>query len=182
LQFEPALDIFGAILGRDHSKQTSDTTFDPSLVVSAAKSDSISGSSSSSSNNSNSSSNNSSSNNDNNNYNNSSNDDVEVARPQLPFFAGIELEESLLSVAANTFSVAALHLRKMTLSVTRLESLICEDTVRYLTDPIVFNLCTLYELSCSPDVSTNKKKVLERVAKAYGVDDPVLNIRSLRLS
>ena len=100
---------------------------------------------------------------------------------QFPFLAGIELEESLLSVAANNFSVTALHLRKMSLSVSRLEALIQEDPVRYLTDPIVFNLCTLYELSCSPDVSTIKKKILQITATTYLVDDPVLNARSLRL-
>lgn len=101
---------------------------------------------------------------------------------RLPFLPGIELEESLLSVAVNNIAVAALHLRKMTLSVSRLEKLILEDPVRYLTDAVVFNLCTLYELSCSPEVSTSKKKVLQRVASVYLVDDPILNYKSLRLS
>lgn len=99
---------------------------------------------------------------------------------RLPFLPGIELEESLLSVAVNNFSVSALHLRKMTLSVNRLEKLILDDPVRYLTDAIVFNLCTLYELSCSPEVSTNKKKVLQAVAETFNITDPILTYKSLR--
>ena len=141
-RFEPAISIFGAILSRDHGRQTSDT-FD---VLSAK---SLQAESS--------------------------------TNPLIPFLAGIELEETLLSVAANNFAVAALHLRKMSTSVSKLESLICDDPVRYLTDPIVFNLCTLYELSCSLEVSTSKKKILQATAMNNRVEDPILNYRSLRL-
>lgn len=141
-RFEPAISIFGAILSRDHGRQTSDT-FD---VLSAK---SLQAESS--------------------------------TNPLFSFLAGIELEETLLSVAANNFAVAALHLRKMSTSVSKLESLICDDPVRYLTDPIVFNLCTLYELSCSLEVSTSKKKILQSMAMNYRVEDPILSHRSLRL-
>lgn len=108
--------------------------------------------------------------------------DTAVGNIPFPYFSAIELEESLLSVAVCNYSVAALHLRRMTVSVQKLESLIREDPVRYLIDPIVFNLCTLYELSCSPDVSTQKKKILQRIASMYLVSDPILNWKSLRLA
>ena len=98
-----------------------------------------------------------------------------------PILCQIELEESLLAVAVNNFAVTALHLRKMNVSVSKLESLIREDPVRYLSDPVVFNLATLYELSCSPEVSTKKKLVLRKCAETYLVDDGPLNWRSFRL-
>jgi len=100
---------------------------------------------------------------------------------KAPVLCSIELEESLLAVAVNNFAVTALHLRKMNVSVSKLESLIREDPVRYLSDPVVFNLSTLYELSCSPEVSTKKKLVLKKCAEMYLVDDGPLNWRSFRL-
>ena len=47
---------------------------------------------------------------------------------------------------------------------------------------VVFNLCTLYDLSCSPEISVMKKKVLQQFAGVYHMEDPVLHWRSFRLN
>ena len=44
-------------------------------------------------------------------------------------------------------------------------------------DPVVFNLCTLYDLSCSPDISVVKKKV-----PPFSPAHPVVVLPSLSLS
>jgi hypothetical protein len=91
-------------------------------------------------------------------------------------------EESLLPAAVNNYAICALYLRRIPIAISRLENLILEDPVRYMTDPVVFNLCTLYDLSCAPDTSTTKKKVLQRVASIFHIDDPMLHWRSFRLN
>ena len=89
-------------------------------------------------------------------------------------------EESLLAAAANNFAVCSLHLRQLPIAIESLEKLIHSNPVRHLHDAVVFNLCTMYDLSAAPDVSTTKKRVLQRVANLYNIDD--LHWRSFRLS
>jgi hypothetical protein len=67
-------------------------------------------------------------------------------------------------------------------AVLKLENHILNDPTNNMKDPIVFNLCSLYDLSFSPDVSTNKKKVLQKVAGKFFVDDPLLHWKSFRLN
>jgi hypothetical protein len=98
------------------------------------------------------------------------------------FATAVHSEESLLDAAVNNFAICALYLRNIPAAVAKIENLILDDPVRHMTDPIVFNLCTLYDLSCAPDVSTTKKKVLQRVAAIFHVDDPILHWRSFRLN
>lgn len=97
-------------------------------------------------------------------------------------FAGIaDVEESLLAIAVNNYAVCALYVRKIDEAIEKLESIIQKNTPKYMTDPVVFNLCILYDISCAPDLSLIKKKVLQNVATAYHLSDPVLNWRSFRM-
>ena len=93
-----------------------------------------------------------------------------------------DAEESLFSSATNNFSVCALYLRRVQEAALALEDFLKVDPSRHFNDAIVFNLCTLYDLSCATELSTHKKKVLHRVATAYMVEDPYLNWKSFRLS
>ena len=89
--------------------------------------------------------------------------------------------ESVEAAATNNFAICCLHVKKVGLAVSKLESLIAEDPVVYMTDPLVFNLCTLYDLAYAPDISNTKKKTLQNVAAAYNIVDPVLQYRSFHL-
>ena len=89
---------------------------------------------------------------------------------------------NLLSIAVNNYSICALYLKKISEAVLKLEQLIFDDPAANLKDPIIFNLCTLYDLSCTPELSQNKKKVLHAVSLAYHISDPILNWKNFRLN
>lgn len=91
-------------------------------------------------------------------------------------------EESLLPAAISNYAICALNLRNIKESVLKLEVLIQQDPAKYLNDAIVFNLCTLYDLTSSPDLGTNKKKVLHNISQLYHVGEPIINWKSFRLS
>eukprot|EP01034_Spumella_vulgaris_P021350 gene21350-27380_t len=91
-------------------------------------------------------------------------------------------EESVLASAVNNAAICALYIKQISRAISSFETLIVEDPGRNMTDPVIFNLCTLYDLSFAPDTSTTKKKVLQKVASRFGVDDPVLHWRSFRLT
>jgi hypothetical protein len=97
-------------------------------------------------------------------------------------FVYADLQGSLLAVAVNNYSVCALFLRQAKLAISSLETLIQEDPPRNMVDPVVFNLCTLYEISSAPDLSTAKKRVLLRIATLFHLTDPLLNANSFRLN
>lgn len=92
------------------------------------------------------------------------------------------MEESILSAAINNYSICALYLKRLPTAILKLENLIKTDPATHLTDPVVFNLCTLYDLSCSPEISILKKNVLQKLSAGYHVDDPILHWRSFRLN
>lgn len=92
----------------------------------------------------------------------------------------VEMEENLLPIAVNNFAVCSLHLRKIKAAVSKVEELIQDDPSRHMIDPIIFNLCTMYDLSFGPTVSTEKKKTLQSIAEKYNIDD--LSWRSFRLN
>lgn len=96
----------------------------------------------------------------------------------LPCFA-IE-GETLMAAVANNLSICALYLRQLPKAIETLEKLVQYNPVRHLVDPVVFNLCTMYDLSCAPEISATKKRVLQRIAVLYNVHD--LNWRSFRLN
>lgn len=91
-------------------------------------------------------------------------------------------EHSNLAVAVNNLSICCLYVKQIRMAIQRLEQLILQHPARHLTDPVVFNLCTLYDLSYAPDTSAMKKKLMQRVASEYHVDDPILHWKSFRLS
>ena len=101
---------------------------------------------------------------------------------QYTFDSVVTLEESIASAAVNNYAICALYLRRIKVAIDKLENLIKFDPLCYLTDPVVFNLCTLYDLSCSPDISIMKKVVLQKLSTKYHVDDPMLHWRSFRLN
>uniref|UniRef100_A0A7S0SYE5 Uncharacterized protein n=1 Tax=Chromulina nebulosa TaxID=96789 RepID=A0A7S0SYE5_9STRA len=94
----------------------------------------------------------------------------------------VEVEDSLFSIAINNYSICALNMRKVKDAISKLEELIQDDPARHLNDAIVFNLCTLYDLTCSPDLGQKKKRVLHTIAKLFHVNEPVINWKSFRLS
>ena len=53
----------------------------------------------------------------------------------------------------------------------RLERLVRAAPQTYLCDALVFNLCTLYDLSNDNRASARKKRVLQGVAERYMLDD-----------
>lgn len=90
-----------------------------------------------------------------------------------------EFEGNIHAAAINNLSTSLLYLRRINDSISHLESLIQADPVRNMTDPVVFNLTTMYDLSCAHDLSGYKKKVLQSVAAIYHVYD--LSYKSFRL-
>lgn len=91
-------------------------------------------------------------------------------------------DENLLAAAVNNAAICALYVKQINQAINCFEKLIIENPAKYMTDPVVFNLCTLYDLSFAPDVSTTKKKVLQKVAVRFQLEDPILHWRSFRLS
>lgn len=91
-------------------------------------------------------------------------------------------DNNILGIAINNFAICSLYLKRIREAIKHLEHLILTNPMKYLIDPVVFNLCTLYDLSFAPETSTNKKKVLQKIASVYQVDDPILHWKSFRLS
>jgi hypothetical protein len=97
-----------------------------------------------------------------------------------PLIGAIEVEDSNLAAATNNFALCSLYLRRIHEAVLKIEELIQDDPSQNLIDPIVFNLCTMYDLSCAPDVSIEKKKALQEIARHYHIED--LHWKSFRLN
>ena len=83
--------------------------------------------------------------------------------PPAYLFASADFSCSILTVAVNNISVCALYLKNVNLAISNLESIIQENPYEYMTSNIVFNLCTLYDLTSSPSLSAVKKTVLHKV-------------------
>jgi len=90
------------------------------------------------------------------------------------------VSDSLLAVAVNNFAVCAVFLKKVKVALRKLESILQDNPAQNFIDPIIFNLCTIYDLSYSTEVSSNKKKTIQNVASFYGVEE--VNWRSFRLA
>jgi hypothetical protein len=93
----------------------------------------------------------------------------------------VKVDPNLTAMAVNDYAVCALHMKGVSSSMDKLETLIQSNPGKHMTDPVVFNLCTLYELTCSTEESRNKKMTLRNVAQKYHLQDPVLNEKSYRL-
>jgi len=95
-------------------------------------------------------------------------------------YAGAVCFDDVHCSAVNSYAVCALHLKQIEGSIRQLERLVLEDPARHMGDAIVFNLCTLYDLSCSTQTSLARKQVLRHVASLYHVQG-LLNPKSYRL-
>lgn len=95
-----------------------------------------------------------------------------------------QLDDAALSSAVNNYAICCLYLKRVGTAILRLEELVATDPIVFFTDPIVFNLCTMYDLCFAPDVATNKKKALQKVAARYHINDSSgsLHWRSFRLN
>jgi len=88
-----------------------------------------------------------------------------------PTFSGLDTEDSLLVEAVNNFAITVMYSCQLDLAIQTLESLIREDPSVNMTDATVFNLCTLYELSCDNKAQIVKKKVLAEIGRRFFLDD-----------
>ena len=92
------------------------------------------------------------------------------------------VNESILATAINNYAICALHLKNIKQAVTVLEELIKDNPTLYLIDPIVFNLCTMYDLIYAPDMSIQRKKTIQIISNYYDIEDPMLRWRCFRLA
>jgi len=83
----------------------------------------------------------------------------------------IDTEEELVTPALNNMALCALYTCRMRMAVDLFEGLIREDPTKYLTECMVFNLCTLYELGSDNAVSERKKRILQLVSKRFSLHD-----------
>ena len=83
----------------------------------------------------------------------------------------LDVEEELVAPALNNMALCALYTCRMRAAVALFEGLIREDPTKYLTECMVFNLCTLYELGSDHQVSERKKRILQLVAKRFMLHD-----------
>lgn len=86
-------------------------------------------------------------------------------------FCGLDIEENIMIEAVNNYSICSMYMCDLKLAVTTLESLICEDPTANMSEVVVFNLCTMYELTCDNEVTNRKKRVLQKVATRFCLHD-----------
>lgn len=114
----------------------------------------------------------------------SSFDSANVSRSQLhnPCHGILEYEEGdvMLSIAVNNYSICCMYLKQINEAIKVMEELIQESPIRHMTDAVIFNLCTMYDLTCSQEVSGAKKKTLQQIANMFNVAD--LHWKSFRLT
>lgn len=92
----------------------------------------------------------------------------------------IDSEEDLFVSCTNNLALCALYTCRMREAVNILESLIRENPTEYLTECLVFNLCTLYELGYDNPTSEKRKKILQSIAIRFTLHD--IGIENFRLS
>lgn len=83
------------------------------------------------------------------------------------FQAALEIDPSYIP-AANNKAVCLLYTSDLSRAITTLEDIIKRNPENNLNEPIVFNLCTLYDLKS--DNSIEKKKQLMAIAAKYASD------------
>jgi hypothetical protein len=74
---------------------------------------------------------------------------------------------NLYATACVNYAVCCVHLRRINDGMTRLEKMIQINPSVFLTQHVIFNLCTIYDLSCAPELSENKKRALKSLAHDY---------------
>ena len=116
-----------------------------------------------------------------NNNNNNNNQTNQLFNQTYNYSLIIILEESLLSILINNYAICCLNIKKIKKSIEKFEYLIKLNPILYLNDAIVFNVCTLYDLSHSPETSKMKKKILLLICDKYYLFDPIINYKSFKL-
>lgn len=84
---------------------------------------------------------------------------------------GLDVEDNVLVEAVNNYAISSMYTCELETAVKTLETLIKEDPTTYLLDAVVFNLCTMYELSCDNILTNRRKRVLREVAERFCLDD-----------
>jgi hypothetical protein len=90
--------------------------------------------------------------------------------------------ENIMLTLTNNLALCALYEKKNILAIQKLEQLVSQQPIYYMQDALVFNLCTIYDLSYAPDIATQKKKILQKIALRYQLVDPILHWRSFRMT
>jgi hypothetical protein len=103
-----------------------------------------------------------------------------ISRRFLLSDALMNSEDDLLVSCTNNLALCALYTCRMREAVSILESLIRENPTEYLTDCLVFNLCTLYELGHDNATSEKRKKILQSIAIRFTLHD--IGIENFRLT
>ena len=90
--------------------------------------------------------------------------------------------DAILPLAVNNLTICALFLKKMNIAITSLENLIKLNPYEYCTNYIIFNLCTLYDLSLTNEQSSVKKKGLYKITLFYDISESVVPFQAFRLN
>ena len=77
--------------------------------------------------------------------------------------------DDLVFPAMNNIALCALYTCQLEESIASLENLVRRNPLRYLTDDLAFNLCTLYELVA--DGVGRRKRVLQVIASKFSLHD-----------
>lgn len=86
-------------------------------------------------------------------------------------FLSLDPDMHVMTHCVNNLGLCSLYLNQVDYAISVMETLIKENPTMYLTEVLVFNLCTLYELVYDPDKCTQEKKVLQSVAKRFYLHD-----------
>jgi tetratricopeptide (TPR) repeat protein len=78
---------------------------------------------------------------------------------------------NVMTECLNNLALCALYQCQMHKAVNNMESLVRQNPTLYLTEGLVFNLCTLYELGSDTADSGRKKRVLQSIAKRFFLHD-----------
>lgn len=86
-------------------------------------------------------------------------------------FVGIDIESNVMVEALNNFAICCMYTCDLHRATERLEAFILEDPTSNITDAVIFNLCTMYELSCDNKTTIAKKRVLQQAAQRFSIHD-----------
>lgn len=95
-------------------------------------------------------------------------------------WATLDQGAGLLDSALNNLSLAMVYSCDVMRGVETLEGLIRKDPRLYMLDVVIFNLCTLYDLSFDAVASAKKKRTLQAVAQRFRLED--IDASSFRMS
>lgn len=95
-------------------------------------------------------------------------------------WATLDQGTGLVDSALNNLSLAMVYSCDVMRGVKTLEALIRKDPLLYMLDVVIFNLCTLYDLSFDAIASAKKKRTLQAVAQRYRLED--IDPASFRMS